>query len=171
MKYKKQGRNKTKKERILYRVTVQEAWTRLSLCRETLCLAILRNTSMIVSVSDSDMTCTSPFPSVSLQQPSTRRPSVSLLWRTSHGTPTGVSVAFEAECMFIGKQRTKVGYVHRNDPYFVMFLCTSSLLCYEQQLRDETYPKVSGPAAWSENCKWYSSLPLGAVVSLFCESA
>jgi hypothetical protein len=32
------------------------------------------------------------------------------------------------------------------------------------------YPKVSWQAAWSENCKWYSSLPLGAVVSLFCES-
>jgi hypothetical protein len=32
------------------------------------------------------------------------------------------------------------------------------------------YPKVSGLAAWSENCKWYSSLPLGAVVSLFSES-
>jgi hypothetical protein len=35
------------------------------------------------------------------------------------------------------------------------------------------YPKVSGLAAlaaWSENCKWHSSLPLGAVVSLFCES-
>jgi hypothetical protein len=32
------------------------------------------------------------------------------------------------------------------------------------------YPKVSGLAAWSENCKWYSSVPLGAVVSLFCES-
>jgi hypothetical protein len=32
------------------------------------------------------------------------------------------------------------------------------------------YPKVSGLAAWSDNCKWYSSLPLGAVVSLFCES-
>jgi hypothetical protein len=32
------------------------------------------------------------------------------------------------------------------------------------------YPKVSGQAAWSENCKWYSSLPLGAVVSLFYES-
>jgi hypothetical protein len=31
------------------------------------------------------------------------------------------------------------------------------------------YPKVSGLAAWSENCKWHSSLPLGAVVSLFCE--
>jgi hypothetical protein len=32
------------------------------------------------------------------------------------------------------------------------------------------YPKVSGLAAWSENCKWYSSLPLSAVVSLFFES-
>jgi hypothetical protein len=31
-------------------------------------------------------------------------------------------------------------------------------------------PKVSRLAAWSENYKWYSSLPLGAVVSLFCES-
>jgi hypothetical protein len=31
-------------------------------------------------------------------------------------------------------------------------------------------PKVFGLATWSENCKWYSSLPLGAVVSLFCES-
>jgi hypothetical protein len=27
------------------------------------------------------------------------------------------------------------------------------------------YPKVSGLAAWSENCKWYSSLPLGVLVS------
>jgi hypothetical protein len=32
------------------------------------------------------------------------------------------------------------------------------------------YRKVSGLAAWSENCKSYSSLPLGAVVSLFCET-
>jgi hypothetical protein len=32
------------------------------------------------------------------------------------------------------------------------------------------YPKVSGLAAWSENCKWYSSLSRRAVVSLFCES-
>jgi len=31
------------------------------------------------------------------------------------------------------------------------------------------YTKVSGLATWSENCKWYSSLPLGAVVLLFCE--
>jgi len=27
------------------------------------------------------------------------------------------------------------------------------------------YPKVFGLAAWSENCKCYSSVPLGAVVS------
>jgi hypothetical protein len=32
------------------------------------------------------------------------------------------------------------------------------------------YPKVAGLAAWSENCKWYSCLPLCAVVSLFCDS-
>jgi len=32
------------------------------------------------------------------------------------------------------------------------------------------YPKVSGLAAWSENCKWCSSLLLGATVLLFCES-
>jgi hypothetical protein len=32
------------------------------------------------------------------------------------------------------------------------------------------YPKVSGLTAWSENGKWYSSLPLGAVVSLLCVS-
>jgi len=29
------------------------------------------------------------------------------------------------------------------------------------------YPKVSRLAAWSKSCKWYSSLPLYAVVSLF----
>jgi len=32
------------------------------------------------------------------------------------------------------------------------------------------YPKDSGLAAWSENCRCHSSLPVGAVVSLFCES-
>jgi hypothetical protein len=38
----------------------------------------------------------------------------------------------------------------------------------EQDMR--VYPKVSGLAAWGENYKWYSSLSLGAVISLFCES-
>jgi hypothetical protein len=39
-----------------------------------------------------------------------------------------------------------------------------------QNVQTKVYPKVSGQAAWSENCKWYSSLPLCAVISLFCES-
>jgi len=29
------------------------------------------------------------------------------------------------------------------------------------------YPKVSGLTAWSENCKWYSCLPLGAMCCYF----
>jgi len=32
------------------------------------------------------------------------------------------------------------------------------------------YPKVSELGVWNENCEWFSSLPLDAVVSLFCES-
>jgi len=36
--------------------------------------------------------------------------------------------------------------------------------------RTRVYPKVSGLAARSQNWKWYSSLPLGAGVSLFRES-
>jgi len=31
------------------------------------------------------------------------------------------------------------------------------------------YPKVSGLATRRENCKWYSSLPPVAVISLICE--
>jgi len=34
----------------------------------------------------------------------------------------------------------------------------------------ECIQKVSGLAAFSENCRWYSSLPLGEVVSLFYKS-
>jgi len=46
--------------------------------------------------------------------------------------------------------------------YFIKY--TSSLRRHYTRV----CPKVSGLVAWSENCKWYSSLPLGAVVSLFC---
>jgi hypothetical protein len=46
--------------------------------------------------------------------------------------------------------------------YFVMDIHT--------YIHAGVYPKVSGLAAWSENCKWYISLPLGVVVSLFCET-
>jgi hypothetical protein len=46
----------------------------------------------------------------------------------------------------------------------------STLVAVKQVMHLNMYPEVSGLAAWSGNCKWYSSLPLGAVVSLFCES-
>jgi hypothetical protein len=44
--------------------------------------------------------------------------------------------------------------------------------CYKCQLILDTrvYPEVSGLAVWSENYKWYSCLPLGAVIWLFCDS-
>jgi hypothetical protein len=32
------------------------------------------------------------------------------------------------------------------------------------------YPEVSRLSTWSKNCKWYSCLPLCAVVLLFYES-
>jgi hypothetical protein len=38
------------------------------------------------------------------------------------------------------------------------------------RLHTRVYPKVSGLADCSKNCEWYSSLALGAVVSLFRES-
>jgi len=49
--------------------------------------------------------------------------------------------------------------------HFIHFLME---LNHSEYMR--VHPKVSGLATWSENCKWYSSLLLGAVVSLFCES-
>jgi hypothetical protein len=45
--------------------------------------------------------------------------------------------------------------------------CKNKKLVMKYYIR--VYPKVSGLATWSENSKWYISLPLGAVVSLFCE--
>jgi hypothetical protein len=58
---------------------------------------------------------------------------------------------------------------------FCIFMTYSTSYCchklkYSWNLRRRVYPKVSGMAAWSENCEWCSSLPLGAVVLLFCES-
>jgi hypothetical protein len=53
-------------------------------------------------------------------------------------------------------------YAHRESMYYIEY--------DGQDGHTRVYPKVSGLAAWSENCKWYSSLPLRAVVSLFCES-
>jgi hypothetical protein len=35
----------------------------------------------------------------------------------------------------------------------------------------KVYPKVSGLAAWSENCKWYSSLPLVQLYRYFASQS
>jgi len=49
-------------------------------------------------------------------------------------------------------------------------LSSCSLIRYLHFQSMRVYPNVSGLVAWSKNCKWYNSLPLGAIVSLFCES-
>jgi hypothetical protein len=52
-------------------------------------------------------------------------------------------------------------YLIQTDPHRI---ATQNTLC------KRVYPKVPGLAAWSKNCKWYSSQPLDAVVSPFFES-
>jgi len=49
----------------------------------------------------------------------------------------------------------------------IIFIIRTSIACDGRYTR--VYPEVSGLATWSENCKWYSSVSLGAVVSLFYE--
>jgi hypothetical protein len=63
----------------------------------------------------------------------------------------------------------------KTEKTLVYYLCNTPLTFFTRVKKNFTacmrvYPKVSGLAAWSENCKWYSLLPLGAVVLLFCES-
>jgi hypothetical protein len=53
-------------------------------------------------------------------------------------------------------------------PYSYFTLYKTEL---KESLYTTVYPKVSRLAAWSGNRKWYSSLPLSVVISLFCESA
>jgi hypothetical protein len=57
-----------------------------------------------------------------------------------------------------------------NVKYVPNYLQTAEFNHTDSEKDTRVSPKVSGLAVWSENCKWYSSLPLGAVVSLFCES-
>jgi len=42
----------------------------------------------------------------------------------------------------------------------------NKITAHDVRAYTRVYPKVSGLVAWSESCKWYSSLPLGAVLSL-----
>jgi hypothetical protein len=51
-----------------------------------------------------------------------------------------------------------------------MALASKESLHWKMLEHTRVYTKVPGLAAWSENCKLYSSLPLGSIVSLFCES-
>jgi len=64
--------------------------------------------------------------------------------------------------------RTKGNAVQAQQPsrYFAPQHPPLSLLSTDFSLKFHTrvYTKVSGLAAWSENCKWYSSLPVGAVL-------
>jgi hypothetical protein len=55
-------------------------------------------------------------------------------------------------------------------PVFKLLLALVAIVRVDVPKDTRVYQKVSGLAAWSENCKWYSSLSLGAVVSLFFES-
>jgi hypothetical protein len=48
--------------------------------------------------------------------------------------------------------------------------CVETQVDFFEKCQYEGVSKVFRLATWSENCKWYSSLPLGAVVSLFYES-
>jgi hypothetical protein len=59
-------------------------------------------------------------------------------------------------------------FIHITFPAFVSgYQVTRQVISTMKQSRHKrVYPKVSGLAAWSYNCKWYSSLPLGAVVLL-----
>jgi hypothetical protein len=52
--------------------------------------------------------------------------------------------------------------------FWTDFILTSNF--QKTETYRKVYPKVSELAAWSKNYKWYSYVPLGAVVSLFCES-
>jgi hypothetical protein len=64
-------------------------------------------------------------------------------------------------------------YIPRVSSYFIFYEVRvieeqmgrdsgTDMMDYRELIRG-CIQKVSGLAAWSENCKWYSSLPLGAV--------
>jgi hypothetical protein len=68
-------------------------------------------------------------------------------------------------------ERFKSYIIHRA---FLSSKCSNSSSSSNDNVDDDdhtrVYSKATGLAAWSENCKLYSSLSLGAVVSSFCES-
>jgi hypothetical protein len=67
------------------------------------------------------------------------------------------------ECVHCLNDRRTHTYIHT---YIYTYIHTY----VRTYVRTRVYPKISGLAAWGENSEWYSSLPLGAVVLLLCES-
>jgi hypothetical protein len=70
---------------------------------------------------------------------------------------------------------TSYAWAHSTSVYVLMNLrqsntCSDDVCYIFWRAHRKVYPKVSGLAARSENCKWYSSLLLDAVLSLFYES-
>jgi hypothetical protein len=49
----------------------------------------------------------------------------------------------------------------------ICLLDSQIMLMEKRGYNTRVYPEVSGLDAWSKNCKQYSSLPLGTVVSFF----
>jgi hypothetical protein len=87
-------------------------------------------------------------------------------------TYTGVRVRHEWFCGNTFHQRKDTGmkYVTYSSVTGSRYVTVLPCVLMPAHERTRVYPKVSGLAAWSENFKWYSSLPLGAIISLFCES-
>jgi len=77
----------------------------------------------------------------------------------------------EVECPYSGGYRLRscVHVTLVTLSYYVTV--TSCCSFYGISIKDRgVYPNFRNGRLWSENCRWYSSLPLRAVVSLFCES-
>jgi hypothetical protein len=81
---------------------------------------------------------------------------------------TNVTVVEEAQCHSSEENTEQICAIILNSRRTVNLFVNDQMLIEVVYMR--VYPKVYGLATWSKNCKWYSSLSLGAVVSLFCES-
>jgi hypothetical protein len=56
-------------------------------------------------------------------------------------------------------------YIYENESIYDCGEHSAREITAEPDITTTTvYPKVSGLATWNENCKWYSSLPLDAIV-------
>jgi hypothetical protein len=91
--------------------------------------------------------------------------------QTNSGTHPIGTVALSPELKRLGRETDNAPPSSDDDKNVWRYTSTSSYLIMTWRLikhRDKFTTVYL--AAWSENCKWYSSLPLGAVVSLFCVS-